>query len=500
MADEDLLYRIGADTGNFEAAMGRVIAGAAKSALGFAGVSFALKSLVEEALNSEVAFTRLKTAMENTSDGNTRMFTTMKNMSAQMGLTAGFTETQMAGAFTKLMQTTGSSEVAMKAIGPAMELARAKGMDLTQSAGLVARAYENGTKSIARQTQIYGENKKGLEALELIQGRFAGNVEKYANTAKGEIESTAAVFMRLGSEAITPIVDISADLGKGLAEAADKGMKEWKDLRKVFDGIIDALREIAGVWIPTVVYAAQRMVHQIVDGLKDIVFGHSIGKAAQAENAKMWDDIISFAKKRQKEETTVINQSHDEEIKKNKDAGASFTKTRDVELSDATKFFNNLSSLSKTKNKELFEIGKAASIGAIIANTADAIIKTGAQLGYPAAIPFQAAAAVEGGVQLAAASAASFNPAGAAAGLFADESMISTFQPREMVIPQRFSDLIASGRMSLHGGNSTTNNGAVNIVINGEHKSARQIALEIAHYFKSERGNRAIRADGSFNL
>lgn len=60
--------------------------------------------------------------------------------------------------------------------------------------------------------------------------------------------------------------------------------------------------------------------------------------------------------------------------------------------------------LKKLQDKEKakqFQINKAFRIGEIIADTAQAIVKTGATLGYPAAIPFQIQAGVLGAAQLA---------------------------------------------------------------------------------------------------
>lgn len=499
MADEDLLYRIGADVGGFEAGMGKVLALAGKFA-GFVGLAIGLKQLATEALNNEVAWGKLQTAMGHTADGSTKLFGQMKDLAKQMGVTAGFTETQMAGALTKLTQVTGSSELAMKAIGPAMEFARAKGFDLEHSATMVGRAYEMGTKSIARQTQMYGDNVKGMAAIDLIQKRFAGNIEKYANTAKGELESAGAVFMRLGSGAVKPLVDITADLGKGLAEAASKGVDAWKPFKGIFQDIVNLLREIAGVWIPTVLFASEKMVASVVGNLKDLIFGRDINKSRD-ENKKIWDDITKFAIQRQKEETAAIKAGKNQEVQADKDAATIEQDLGKARWEGANELFKGLSSLQKTKNKELFEIGKAASMASIVVSTAEAIMNAWAKIPPPFNMAFAAGAATAGAVELAAASGAAFNPGGAATGLYADESMISTFQPREMVIPQRFSDLIASGKFSLHGGTTTNTSGDTHINIYGaDNKSARQIALEIAHYFKAERGGRLVRSDGSMNL
>lgn len=63
--------------------------------------------------------------------------------------------------------------------------------------------------------------------------------------------------------------------------------------------------------------------------------------------------------------------------------------------------FSNLGSLMRTKNKELFEIGKQASAAAAVINTFEAVTKTMAAVPYPFNIPLAAAQAIAGAVQVA---------------------------------------------------------------------------------------------------
>jgi uncharacterized membrane-anchored protein YhcB (DUF1043 family) len=165
---------------------------------------------------------------------------------------------------------------------------------------------------------------------------------------------------------------------------------------------------------------------------------------------------------------------------------------------DTTKMFKDLSEVSKTGNKDLFEIGKAASIGTIVTSTAEAVMKTYAEVPTPFNIPAAAAAAIAGGVQLAAAQGAQFK---AAKGFYNDtsESMVGQFQPQEVVIPQRFSDLIASGRVSLHGSNDNSTHGGDTINIQGGNKTVEQILLEVKTHLNNKRGGRMVRTDGTPN-
>ena len=496
MSDLDLLFRVGAETGNFEAAMGRVGGMVGKFGMGLLGLGSAvaiLGKLANEALNDEVAFTRLKTAMSNTADGSTKLFKQMKDISGQMELTAGFTQGDMAGALTKLVQTTGSSTVAMKSIGAAMELARAKGMDLEQAAGLVGRAYEKGTTAISRQTQMYGENKKGIEAVDAINKKFAGNVAAYAATDKGELASTLAVFLDIGAKGIKPLVSGAADMGKGLAEAAQKSADKFKPFQGIIDKIVMVFREFTGVVIPTFVYALITLVGgqigRIIVLFKDL--GQVIGDvftgkwdkvmtdAAKvggdfANSAKKdFKDVADFAIQRQKEETAAIKAGKKEEVAVSKDAADEETELSKLQAKDINAILTDVAALKKTKSKQMFEIGKAASIAGIIVSTAESGINAfnslskipfvGPALGIAAA----AAAAVAGGVALSEAQGATFNPSGAEYGIMGgfNEPLMTTLKPTEIVVPQKFSEGIARGDYALTGKNETNNSNSSNTSI-----------------------------------
>lgn len=111
----------------------------------------------------------------------------------------------------------------------------------------------------------------------------------------------------------------------------------------------------------------------------------------------------------------------------------------------------NLSSLTRTKNKELFAIGKAAAFANAIMSTAQGVTKTLAEYPFPINIPFALAVGAAGAVQIATISGTTLNAAKGMSGSGSPfgESMVSTFTPREIVVPERFSEGIKKGEFSL---------------------------------------------------
>lgn len=125
-------------------------------------------------------------------------------------------------------------------------------------------------------------------------------------------------------------------------------------------------------------------------------------------------------------------------------------KVEQQQLDNRNQFFGNLETLKRANDKRLFAIGKAASLAQAIINTAEGASKALAQGGIVGPV-LAAAVAAAGAVQIATISSQTFQAqkgfsgSGSAFG----ESFVSTFTPREIVVPERFSEGIKKGEFSL---------------------------------------------------
>jgi hypothetical protein len=135
----------------------------------------------------------------------------------------------------------------------------------------------------------------------------------------------------------------------------------------------------------------------------------------------------------------------------------------------------NLSTLMASEDRKAFEIGKAA---AIAQATIDTISGATAAFTSLAGIPFvgpalgtaAAAAAVAAGVmRVNQIQATNFNPKGAAEGVSGafTEPLITTLQPQEIVVPQKFSEGIRRGDYSLSGAGGSGGN-TYQVIIQGD--------------------------------
>ena len=487
MGDQDLQFRAGLDAEAFNAGIGKML----KSVTGFAAGFFTLgkaadllKDMAKKAEENETATMALASAVKSLKTGTEAGFIALNNYAEKMSETTGIAQTDLKGALQALVYETGNTAAAQNSLGAAIDISQAKHVSLEVAAKAVGRAYEGNTTMLKRWGIELEHGEHGMQAISDLTKKFGGAEDSYLNTTAGKLKVAQNNFNLLENEIGTNFLPALGNaamwVAKFLQSFTPTGAK-IQELQQHIENLTTQLNEISKQ-PPSFknMVDAQGLTLQIKESKKQL---ESLGGA--------WGDAASAAKLYKLASGTAQSQDED---------GAATSKKRALGFNDVGKAMSDLASLSKTKNKEMFGIAKAASIGAIIASTAETIMKTGAELGYPLAIPFQAAAAVEGGVQLAVASGATFS---AANGLYNDtgESMISTFKPQEMVIPSVFSQGIMSGKYSLHGGNtSNTTSGDTIIHVNAGNKSIDQTLREVKTYINNNRGGRLTRADGSLNV
>lgn len=137
-------------------------------------------------------------------------------------------------------------------------------------------------------------------------------------------------------------------------------------------------------------------------------------------------------------------------------------------LSATSDMFGNLSSLMMSGSRNMFEIGKAAAIAQAVVDTYSsaqsaftAFAGSGlGPIGIGLGIAAAAAAVTAGTMRVAQIQATSFNPKGAAEGVMGGftEPLITTLQPSEIVVPQKFSEGIRRGEMALTGAGASNGN------------------------------------------
>lgn len=159
---------------------------------GFAGAGIgavigALSDNANAAAADEANVARLQQAIENSGVAWNDV-TDAIEARIKKGQDLAFTDDQVRDSLGALTQTTGSVAKAMDLQVLAMDLARAKGMDLTAASEIIGKVSEGNTGILKRYGVVLEAGATSTEALAALQQKFGGQAEVYGQT------TAAAVF------------------------------------------------------------------------------------------------------------------------------------------------------------------------------------------------------------------------------------------------------------------------------------------------------------------
>lgn len=170
-----------------ESSLGRMRAAGAAFGTVLGTTAGLLSDFARAAAEEEITFSRLQTAVENTGVAYDDYAQRINNVIKQ-GESLSFADDQVAEALTRLTVSTGDANVAMEQIGLAMDLARSRGISLSQAAEIVGKVYGGNLGVLTRYGIVLDDNATKEEALATLQARVAGQAETYAKTSQGAVD------------------------------------------------------------------------------------------------------------------------------------------------------------------------------------------------------------------------------------------------------------------------------------------------------------------------
>ena len=602
MAQQDLLFKVGADTSAFEKSMSGMATNLLKMTAGFFAINKIgqlFKAMANEAIEGEKVMNLLTNSILKAKGGSVELVGQMDALARKIGQATGISNELIKEGFMKMTDATGSATAAFKGIEPAIALSIARNIDLSAAVDLVSRAYMSGTDVLKRQKIYIADNVKGQDALNAITAKYKGVVETYGGTAEAKIKGMNESFKQAGEtmgRTLLPAMESAAKLAQETAnwwEQFVNKIVEADTKKKAIEALAEIDRKIAESYAKQGALKAEldangeysrrglkKEYEDEIDNTNKLIalkkiavevgnkkkpnagggdtgdgtvskLGLSAGAEAalKAENADIkrvleekWAMIVAeesageTSKSKIQENATkkynewILNQNNFEKTSAIKNA-EDILKEKQKEYQDKydmaqkygmavanldavlhSKHIQNIKSatgelkaLMGSRNRTLFEIGKAAAMANVAIETAESamnIYKGFSQIpvvGLILGIAGAAAAIAFGAEQTATIAETNFNPKGAAAGMFntTGEPLISTFQPTEAVIPERFSEGIRRGDYALTSGSNTTNNsGQVNLhfaihsngLDNAKNIVRSQIIPEFKKYLINERG------------
>lgn len=161
---------------------------------------------------------------------------------ADAAVKLGFDDEDAAESITKLYQRTNDLTEANKLNSLAMDLARAKNIELSQAADLVGQVLSGNSRVLKQYGIDLDESKTPLQALGELQGTVAGQAVQFSETWEGKMQSLSILFGNLKEtvgaaliDAIKPFLDTlvawaSKKETQQKIQEIGRAVKEWADV------------------------------------------------------------------------------------------------------------------------------------------------------------------------------------------------------------------------------------------------------------------------------
>lgn len=203
----------------------------AGAALGVAigSATLLMGDFAKKAADDQASTERMRQSVENTGKSYDE-YAQKIDAAIKKGQEKAFTDDQTRDAIVKLNAVTNDTGKSLDQLGLAMDFARARGIDLSTSAEIIAKVYGGNIGILARYGIAVDKNATSTEALALIQQRAAGQAETYANTSAGQAamvrdkwdEATEALGRHAGE--LTTLLLLLPQLRAGYAALAASGI------------------------------------------------------------------------------------------------------------------------------------------------------------------------------------------------------------------------------------------------------------------------------------
>ena len=188
------------------------LSGAAMAAVGVAAVGLA-KYAIDAATQTQVAFSRLDQALQNTGNSSEATKKQMEGV-ADAATNLGFKATDAATALGTLVTATGSTKDAQQLMGTAMDYARYKGIDLGTAATTLARATQGSAvafKALGITLDTHLPKQEAInKAMDEFQQKVQGQASAYMKTFAGQMSELSANAEKLAAkvgDVLIPIID-----------------------------------------------------------------------------------------------------------------------------------------------------------------------------------------------------------------------------------------------------------------------------------------------------
>src|SRR6185503_2293312 len=163
--------------------LGRSVAFASSAFLGGAGIVTAITSTVQAAEESQRVLGQTRNAVERSGLAWGQYSDQIQKASLATAQLSGFDDEQLLATFSNLVRRTGDVNRALALNALAANVARGRNISLEQASGLVLKASIGNVGALRRLGISIGKHATALQALDLLQRKYAGSAAAYGKTA-----------------------------------------------------------------------------------------------------------------------------------------------------------------------------------------------------------------------------------------------------------------------------------------------------------------------------
>lgn len=228
---KELVIKIKGDSSSAEGALNR-IGGIVKAVIAGAAV-VAMVKFGESCINAAAASQSAQVLLGN-SLGNIAGMTDKAKESAiawveQMKVTKAFSDEDLSTSLMKLSTKTNDLAVGEALASTAMEVARFKGISLSDATNLVSLAYDGSARSLHQfgiELGPDGKAPKGMDAINALQLKVAGSGEAWSKTLEGQRAQFNTTFNTFKESVGTVLMPLAEKFMSSIMPYLQKAM-EW---------------------------------------------------------------------------------------------------------------------------------------------------------------------------------------------------------------------------------------------------------------------------------
>ncbi len=200
---------------------------AAVGTAAFAAVVAVVGTSVKAYADSQAAMTRVDTVLK-TMNVNFDKAKTVILEAAKAAIKLGFDDEDAAESITKMYQRTGDMVKAIELSNLAMDLSRAKQIDLGTATNLVSLALSGSGRALLQYGIVIKDTASPLEALGILQEKVGGQAKAFAGTFQGQTEILQAQIKNLREAIGKPFAEALTNVLLKLQPFLDR-MVQWAE-------------------------------------------------------------------------------------------------------------------------------------------------------------------------------------------------------------------------------------------------------------------------------